>query len=88
MINTGLPLQQKQHVINWFSQDMGISFGMQTNAITLITIHLVSKSRGSGGLGGLGGLRGVGGDVALEMVIFRLHVFKPNSQSHYKACLC
>lgn len=50
MINTGLPLQQKQHVINWFSQDMGILLGMQTNAITLITIHLLSKTRGSGGL--------------------------------------
>lgn len=84
MINTGLPLQQKQHVINWFCQDMGISLGMQTNAITLITIHLVSRTRGSGGSGGRGGWS----DVALEMLLFRLLVFKPNSQSHYKACLC
>lgn len=50
MINTGLPLKQKQHVINWFSQNMGILLGMQTNAITLITIHLVSKTLGLGGV--------------------------------------
>lgn len=83
MINTGLPLKQKQHVINWFSQNMGILSGMQTNAITLITIHLVSKTRGSG-------WGWLGGDFPLKMLIFksRLHVFKHNYRSGYKGCLC
>lgn len=48
MINTGLPLTQKQHVIPWASQKLGILSGMQTNAITLITINLLSQKLGGG----------------------------------------
>lgn len=48
MINIGLPLTQKQHVIPWASQKLGILSGMQTNAITLITINLLSQKLGGG----------------------------------------